>query len=200
MRGFSEASYEMTDSAFGREDKADEKLFVQFTMYPHPDRDATAKEGRPIFKEIEYIMIMVPGDKESIVHRPAWAKDFQRFPKQYSAFKNKQSQEGVSGTPLRAVGFLSLGQMKELEFFNCYTVEQLAGIPDAHASKFMGIQRLKTLANDYLTAAKETAPLTAIRAEIEKKDQELAAANMALADQSARIRALEQAILPKAAK
>ncbi len=194
MRGLAEASYDMTDAAFAKGDKADERLLVQFSMYPHPDKDETAKQGRPVYKEREYVMIMVPGDKESIVHRPAWEKDFQRFPRQYQAFRNKQSQEAVAGTPLRMVGFVTLGQIKELEYFNCYTVEQLANISDAHASKFMGIQKMKQLANDYLTAAKEAAPLTSIRAEIEKKDSELAAANNAISEQGKRIQALEALI------
>lgn len=202
MRGLSEATYEMTDAAFnrGQGDKADEKLLVQFSMYPHPDRDETAKQGRPVYKDMEYVMIMVPGDKDSIIHRPAWEKDRQRFPRQYQAFQNKKSQESVAGTPLRMVGFLTLGQMKELEYFNCYTVEQLANISDAHAGRFMGIQKLKQLANDYLTAAKETAPLTQIRSEIEKKNSELEAANVALADQGKRIQALEALISQMGAK
>lgn len=196
MRGLAEASYEMTDAAFnrGQGDKADERLLVQFSMYPHPNREETAKQGRPVFEEKPYVMIMVPGDKESIVHRPAWEKDFQRFPRQYQAFLNKKSQESVAGTPLRVVGFVTLGQIKELEYFNCYTVEQLANISDAHAGKFMGIQKLKQLANDYLTAAKETAPLTAIRAEIDKKQSELEAAQTALNEQGKRIQALEALI------
>ncbi len=191
MRGLAEAPYDLTAAAFEKGDKSDERLLVQFSMYPHPDRDATAKEGRPMFKEVLYVMIMVPGDKDSIVHRPAWEKDFQRFPRQYQAFQNKKAQESVAGTPLRSVGFLTLGQIKELEYFNCYTVEQLANMSDANTSKFIGIQKLKQLANDFLTAAKEAAPLTAIRAEIEKRENELAAANNAINEQSARIKALE---------
>jgi hypothetical protein len=196
MRGLSEASYEMTEGAFnrGQSDKADEKLLVQFSLYPHPNKEKTAAEGRPVFDEKEYVMIMVPGDKESIVHRPAWEKDRQRFPRQYQAFRNKQDQAAVSGTPLRSVGFVTLGQIKELEYFNCYTVEQLANISDAHAGKFMGIQKLKQLANDYLTAAKETAPLTAMRAEMDKKDAQIASNEEALKDQARRIKALEELI------
>lgn len=189
-----EAPYDLTALAFGKTDASDEKLVVQFSMYPHPDTEATAKEGRPIYKDREYIMILVPGDKESVVHRPSWEKDRHRFPKQYQAFRNKQTQESANGTPLRAVGFLSLGQIKELEFFNCYTVEQLANLPDSGARNFMGIQKLKQIANDYLTMAKEVAPLTAIRAEMDKKQSELDAANVALAEQGNRIKALESAI------
>src|SRR5688572_22400791 len=194
-----EASFDLTEAAFNRgNDKADEKLLVQFGMHPHPDRVETEKEGRPIFKEITYITIMVPGEKETIIHRPAWEKDYQRFPRQYQAFKNKQSQHTAAGTPLKMVGFLTGSQIKELEYFNCYTVEQLANLPDSNASKFMGIQKLKQLANDYLTAAKETAPLTAMRAEMDRKDSDLQAAKNAIEEQGSRIKALEAALLANA--
>lgn len=150
----------------------DEKLRVQFGMYPELDQVASANEGRPIYKEKEYITIMVPGERD-IVHRPAWAKDFDRFPRQYAAFKNKQNQDAVSGTPLKMVPWLSMGQVKELEFFNIMTLEHLANLADSNAIKFMEIQKLKRLAQDHLRAAKEAAPLTAMRAEMDQKDSEI---------------------------
>lgn len=152
----------------------DDRLRVQFSYFPELDQEATSKEGRPIYKEKEYIMIMIPGERD-VTHRAAWAKDYERFPRQYAAFKNKQNQEAASGTPLKLVPWLSLSQVKELEYFNCVTVEQLAAMPDSTAMKFIEIQKLKQLAKDFLQAAKEAAPLTAMRAEMDKKDNELAA-------------------------
>jgi hypothetical protein len=189
-----EATLEMTQNAFQQENEADKRLLVQFSMFPVQDSAASAKEGRPIFKEVEYVMIMVPGDKQSVVHRRAEERDKFRFPKQYQAFLNKKSQETSNGTPLKAVTFLSLGQVKELEFFNVYTVEQLAEIPDAHASRFMGIQTLKQQAKDFLKAAREVAPLTAMRAELDKKENDLKAALHAIEEQGKRIKALEDAL------
>lgn len=186
-----EAGFDMTAGAFTKANEADKKLLVQFGMYPHEDTMASEKEGRPIFTDKLYIMIMVPGDKESIVHRPAWDKDFQRFPEQYAAFKNKQNQNVASGTPLRLATWITLAQTKELEYFNVYTLEQLASMPDSQAHKFQGIQKLKQLANDFLVAAKEAAPLTAIRAELDKKDSQLEAANRQLAELNKRLEALE---------
>lgn len=199
MRSFQEATYDMTDMALNADgmDKNDEKLLVKFGMFPKLDSEASAKEGRPIYKEVEYITIMVPGDKESVVHRPAWELDLRRFPKQYAAFKNQQSQEHASGTPLKMVSFLSQGQIRELEHFNCYTVEQLASLADTHAQKFMGLQQMKQLANDYLRIAKETAPMTAMRAEMDKKDSEIAAQKAALDDQAKRLKALEEKLEKK---
>jgi len=196
MRGFAEASYEMTDAALG--DKNDDKLLVKFGMFPKLNTEKSAQEGRPIYEEVLYVMIMIPGDKESIVHRPAWEPDYTRFPRQYAAFKNKQSQEHAAGTPLKVVSFLTQGQVRELEHFNCYTVEQLANLADAHTGKFMGLQKMKQHAQDYLQAAKETAPLTAMRAELDQRDAQLAAASEALKEQGARIAALEKLLVKSA--
>lgn len=186
-----EASLEMTAGAFQPENDADKRLLVIFSNYPHPNKDKSATEGRPIYDERVYVMIMVPGDKESIVHRPAWQRDFDRFPKQYAKFLSKQNQECATGTPLKMVPWLTITQVKELEYFNCYTLEQLAEMPDSNAIKFMQLQKLKQQAKDFLRAAKEAAPLTALRAELDTKDSQLEAANRQIADLAKRLEALE---------
>lgn len=164
-----EATYDMTHTAMADESQLDAKLYVRFHMHPHPNREKSTAEGRPIFEDRVYIMIMVPGDKESIVNRPAWDLDFRRFPKQHQAFLNKQDSR-VVGTPLNALTWLSASQIKEMEYFNIVTVEQLAGVADAQAQKFMGLQGLKQRANDFLAAAKGNAPLLEMRKELDDRD------------------------------
>lgn len=191
----------MTDQALGgpgQFNEADKRLRVNFGYFPQINQAKSAAEGRPIYDEIVYVTIMVPGERD-VVHRPAWEKDYGRFPMQYQAFLNKKDQDASSGTPLKSVTWLSAAQQKELEFFNCYTLEQLANLADSSASKFMGIQALKTRAKDFIAAAKEAAPLLLIRAEIEKKDEKLAAQDVALSEQGKRIAALE-ALISKQAK
>jgi len=190
----SEASYEMTDMALAtnvRQTEEDKRLLVVFSVRPHPNREQSALQGRPIYDEKDYITIMVPGDKDSVIERLATEQDKNRFGVQYAAFQRKHSQEHVSGTPLRAVSFISSAQIKELEYFNVYTVEQLAELSDGNAQKFMGIQNLKLLAKDFLKAATEQAPLTAMRAEMTSKDEEIAALLAAVKEQGERIKALE---------
>lgn len=192
-----EADMNLTQQAFeGVTNEHDKRLRVTFSLFPQIDQEASTKEGRPIYTEVPYITIMVPGERD-VVHRAAWERDYNRFPMQWAAFNNKKDQDAVSGTPLKLIPWLSSAQVKELEFFNCYTVEQLANLADSAAAKFMGIQALKQRAKDYVIAAKEAAPLLTIRAEIDKKDQELAAANNALKEQGARIAELERAIIKK---
>lgn len=189
-----EADYGLTDHAMTKrnDSKLDENLRVQFSTFPHLDQTASDKEGRPIYKEEVYVMIMVPGERD-IVHRPAWAKDFARFPRQHQAFVNKQNQDSASGTPLKMLPWLTMGQVKELEYFNCYTVEQLASMPDSTAQKFMQINKLKQLAKDYLQAAKEAAPLTAMRAEMDQKDSQIQALSNQVAALAKQVEVMLQA-------
>lgn len=191
---FGEATIEETELALGNRTSSQEdaRLIVQFTIEPWHDKAESAKQGRPIYSEREYVMIMVPGDKDSIIHRPASQMDIDRFPAQYQRFKNKAEQRYTSGTPLKAVTFLNSAQVKELEYFNVFTVEQLAGMSDANAQKFMGFSVLRQAANDFLTAAREQAPLTTMRAEMEQKDAQLKTQADAIADLQKRLKAMEE--------
>lgn len=190
-----EADYGTTEFAYDQQNAraftADDKLIVHFEMRPHQDKDASLKEGRPIFKDKEYITIIVPGDKNNIVRRPVWKQDLQRFARQYAAFKNNQSQD-VTGTPLEQVAWISRNQVEELKYFHVRTLEQLAEISDTNAQKFMGINSLRQRARDQIQAAKETAPLAQLRAEVEKRETQIGQLNALVEKLTARLEALEE--------
>lgn len=191
MRGFAEADYEMTSAAFSTTNQHDDRLMVSFSLHPRIDNEESSKQGRPIYKDTVYIMIIVPGDKDSIVHRPAYERDFQRFPKQYAAFKNK-NENSVVGTPLKLVPWLSSSQIKELDYFNVRTVEQLAEVNDGLATKFHGLQGLKQKAKDFLVAAKDAAPIVEMRSQLEKRDSEIQALQKQLEALAAKVEKKEK--------
>jgi len=188
-----EATIEQMDVIHQKQSEADKSLYVQFNYEPHLNQAKTALEGRPIYEEREYIMIMVPGDKDSIVHRPLDEMTRNRFFERYRKWKDKVGDGTTEGTPLKMVAWLNSAQVRELEYFNCYTLEQLASMADTHIQKFMGMQQLRQRARDFVQAAKDSAPMQSLRAEVERKDAELAAANEAIADLGRRLAALEKA-------
>jgi hypothetical protein len=163
----------------GKPDPGDASLFVRFFLFPHRDAEKSLAEGRPIYYDREYIEIVVPGDKDTTVNRPIRPGDAQRFPRQYTSFKAGEVDAQV-GTPLSAWPMITRAQVEEMKYFKIYTVEQLAGLSDNLAQKFMGINRLKQKAKDYIEASKGSAATDQLREEIEGKD--------------ARIMALEQAV------
>ena len=189
-----EATIEETAMAFtdGRQSEEDKRLLVVFSSRAVQDKAASIEQGRPIYTEKDYVTIMVPGDKDSVVERPATDMDRQRFALQYAAFKQKRQQETVSGTPLRAVTFISQAQAKELEYFNVYTVEQLAGIPDNQAAKIMGIQQLKQTATDFLAAAKDQSTLTKMREELSQRDEQISFLSKTVESLTERLKKLEE--------
>lgn len=187
-----EATIEQMDVIHQKQADADKSLFVQFNYEPHLNQTKSNAEGRPIYEEREYILIMVPGDKDSVVHRPMMDLDKARFADRYKRWKDKVGDGTTEGTPLKVVTWMTASQVKELEYFNCYTVEQLAGMADTHAQKFMGMMDLRQKARDFVAAAKASAPLAALREEITVKDNQLAAALKAIEEQGQRIAELEK--------
>jgi hypothetical protein len=179
-----EADYGMTEQAMMGGDARfahDDKLFVTFFKHPRKDEKATLKEGRPIYNDEDYCRIMVPGDKDSIIVRPARDMDKQRFAKQFAAYQQGEG-EAHQGTPLKAWPMVTRGQVEELKFFGVHTVEALSELADIHVQKFMGIGTLKEQAKAYIQNAKEAAPLVQLNAAVEAKDNEIAALNEAVND------------------
>lgn len=168
----------------------DEKLAIRFFKKAKPDPIASQKEGRPIFAEVDFIQIMVPGDRTFSNVRPVGEGDKIRFAKQYEHWKATQSNDAVEGTPLEAWGVLNLAQIEEYRYFGVRTVEHMASLRDDIASKIMGGTALKQRAARFIEAAKEEAPHRELAAALETRDAELASMKQAIADQAAIIEKL----------
>lgn len=193
-----EATYDMTAAAYQREAEADKALYVQFYSDAVDDEEASRKEGRLMCREVDFVMIMVPGDKYSIIRRPVQPRDIQRFRDRYEAYRRGVDHVTASGTPLKMVSWLSKPQVKELEFLGCATLEQLANMPDSVSQKYMQIQKLKQQARDAIQAAKDAAPLLILREEIDKKDAELSELRSQTADLIAQVRQLQNTVMNQA--
>ena len=164
-----EADMAMTTQAM--DGQLQDPCYAEFYMNAKQNEAKSKEEGRPIYDEVPYVMIMVPGDKDNVVRRPIRDSDKQRFPKQWQAFENKQEQP-QDGTPLAQWPQLGRGQVEELKFFGVHTVEALAAMPDTAAQKFMGLNKLRQQAKDFIKSAKSNAPIQQLRAENDElKDQ-----------------------------
>lgn len=168
-----EADYSMTQQAMSQT-KSDDGLYVEFGMFPVQNAARSLEEGRPIYDDVPFVKIMIPGDKDNIVHRAVRASDKQRWPRQWQAFEMNMEQP-LEGTPLAEWAGISRAQVEELAHFGIKTVEQLAQMADSNTQKFMGLVRLKQRAIEYIDATKSDAPFQKIRAENEKLRNELEA-------------------------
>jgi hypothetical protein len=145
----------------------DDTLAVKFFHKPKQDMTASAKEGRPIFNEVEYIDIRVAGKAHSQACRPATFADKQRFPRHYEAFQ-KRVEMPEEGTPLTEWPQISRSQAEELTFMNIKTVEQLIACSDTNITKMFGGMNLRRQAEDWLSLADAT-KLAADKVELEAR-------------------------------
>jgi len=171
----------------------DDRLGVMFYTKTVEDKAATLKQGRKIFRDREYIKIMVPGDRLNVVDRPVQktgvyaTDDTMRFEKQYARFQQKQAQTVHDGMPLSLWPGLSPALVKELEYMNCYTVEQLATLADTYVGQLMNGNELKRKAAEFVAALKDQAEVTKLQTALEERDNKIAVLERAIEEQAARI-------------
>lgn len=158
-------------------DNPDMTLAVEFFTEAVEIPKETAKHGRPIFEDREFIRIAFPGDNKRELVAPAHEMHFvsharkqmtyaERFPANYAAFKDGLAGAAV-GTPLSVAPFLTPARQSELKALKITTVEQLAGLPDSILPKLgMGARDLMEKAKAYLAVASETAEVSALRREL----------------------------------
>jgi hypothetical protein len=168
------ADFNHEDFQQAQQQKMDEGLLVKFFVKPFHDKMASQKEGRPVYRDVEYIDIKIPGERGNGICRPAKPRDIARFPRHYEAFKRRTSQELDEGTPLTEWASIGRSQAEELAFYNVKTVEQLASVNDVDISGFMGGNMLKAKAIEWLAAAEEGKKTEELRVELAKRDDEIA--------------------------
>jgi chaperonin cofactor prefoldin len=166
-------------------------LYARFFNGTEQDMQASAREGRPIFNDVELVEILAPGNSTSIVRRRVRPTDKVKFRAEYDAFKAGQS-EAVSGTLLSEVPWITKSQIEEMRFMRVLTLEQLAELSDNAVARMSGAVSLKRKAREWLRAAKEAAPFTELAA---RNEQLEAQAN----DMQRRLDELEKALAKKPA-
>lgn len=152
----------------------DSKLYVRFYMRARLNPDKSSEANRPIYEDTEYVEIMAPGEKNSIVQRPATAEDTFRFRTHYEQFKAGIKEQEV-GTPLKVLPFLSEGQIEELAYFKIRTVEKLANLSDSVMQNFMGARELQQRAQRFLQALSSNDSLLEKNRDLQRQLDELRA-------------------------
>ena len=150
----------------------DSKLFVQFYVKAVMNNFKSAEAGRPVFDEKDFIRIIVPGDRNTVVDTVVTPEYAHRFRSRYDAFKRNQA-EPVTGTPLAIWPHISVGMRAELAASHVTTVEQLAELPDGLAQRFMGINSLREKAKVFLKNAEDGSAASKLQHELEQRDNEI---------------------------
>lgn len=161
----------------------DNGLHVQFYDEAVLQSFESEAAGRPIYKPVPYIHMLLPGGKSDI-KRPVKLEDdgrsppdTVRFPRQWAAYKTNTEQL-QSGTPLEAWPAVNKAQIFELKAQRIHTVEQLDALPDSalHTLGMMG-RELREKAHKFLSAASDNG---AIVSALEAKNEALQVKSEAL--------------------
>lgn len=123
-------------------------------------------EGRPIYEPVEYMEILTPGDKDTVVDRPVRKVDRYAWADRYKAFRNgTQTQEGQ---PLSTWAGVSPERVEEYAAMKIRTVEALAAVSDVNLPNLgPGARADRDKASAYLAVMKGGAPVAELKAENE---------------------------------
>jgi hypothetical protein len=171
---------------------ADARLAVQFYKKSMRQEDASIEAGRPIFKEFDFVRIMIPGDNLTEIDTYAQESHKQRFPRQWAHYQNQVAgQEDVVGTPLDQWPLITRSQAEELRGLKFHTVESIAECSDQQLQRIgmvagMSPHNFRLKAKAFLNLANESA-------EVAQRESEL----QALKEENAKIKAETDAKLSK---
>lgn len=150
----------------------DSKLFVQFYRKPVLQPALSEQEGRAIYKETDYIKIMVPGDKLSVIDRRVNDIDKRRFADKYQKWLAGAGNV-VEGTPIASLPKMTPSKVEEYKYFGIHTVEQLADANDNLGQKFFGFNEDKRAAKAFVEIAKGNAPIEKMNEELKSRDAKI---------------------------
>ena len=192
---------------------ADARLAVQFYKKSLKQDIASDEAGRPIFKEFDFVRIMIPGDNLTEIDTYAQESHKQRFPRQWAHYQNQVSNhEDIVGTPLDQWPQVTRSQAEELRGLKFHTVEAIADCSDQQLQRIGMVAgmsphnfRLKAkaflnLANNSAEVAQREAEMQALRAENDKIKAETDAKLTAMQDQMSALLAAVAEKTPKKRK
>jgi hypothetical protein len=167
---------------------------LRFFTEPKELPGKSLEAGRPIYEERHFVGITNPGSRdEFIVQADVKAAQDEFVAWAFKKWLSTQEQV-VDGTPLETVPFLNKAQVMELRALNIHTLESLATLPDTAKQRFMGSIELSKKAKAYLDSAKDTALVTKLQSELDKRDRDMDAMKKQMAEANARFEALSKKV------
>ncbi len=130
----------------------DSRLFVEFTSRAVPDEIASRDAGRPVSRQVDYIRIRQPGERDEIM-RPAHDGDRRRFARHWAAYQDGR-QALPDGTPLVTLFPNNPEIVENLKYDKIFVVEQLAALTDTQIQNIgMGARAWQQKAAEFLMVA-----------------------------------------------
>ncbi len=165
MNGFDMAS--LHAHVQGHSPVAAPPVAVAFGNHYEVDAVKSAEAGHDVYRDIVYIKICIPGDRNNIYFQPAKDRDKLRFPEAWKAFQERcAGRETRQGMLIDHWAAINKSVALTLKAAHIYTVEALAEVHDGLIDR-LGIdgRGLRERAKAFLAQAKDTAAATRLAAE-----------------------------------
>lgn len=175
---------------------ADARLSVTFYKRSMKQEDASVEAGRPIYKEFDFVRIIVPGDALTEIDTYASDSHKQRFPRQWAHYQNQVGDhQDIIGTPLEQWTQITRSQAEELRGLKFPTVESIAHCSDQQLQRIgmaagMNPHAFRDKAKAFLNLANQVGETNQREAELEELRKKNAEADAKLAQQQEQINAL----------
>jgi hypothetical protein len=137
------------------------------------DHAASEKAGRAIYIDMERVRINIAGDQFSSAVHPVDTAIIDRFEEAYAKWKRK-GQVHVSGTPLVKWPLATPRFIKEMEYLNIFSVDDLAAVADVNLDRFEDGRQWRDKAAAWLRSAKDGALAAQMAAENHRLREQLA--------------------------
>lgn len=175
-----------------RSSAGDRRTFPTFFVEAVELPTESAAEGRPIYRDVEMVKILIAGDSKTEVVRKV--TDHMRrgeYRAEYDHWKRTQ-QQAVTGTPLEQWPGASASFIATCKRLNVFSVEALVGLGDGHlASLGMEGRTMQARAKAWLTSAKDGAETERLAAENHKMISEIETLREQIKEMGARFSELQ---------
>jgi hypothetical protein len=172
----------------------DSGLFAEFYLGSVIDNAESQLHGRPIYKSVDFLRIIFPGDNTKTYDKPVNMQmvgnrppDPDRFPRQWAQYQAQQTQV-QDGTPIEQWPPISKAQALNLKSLHIHTVEQLAALSDGNLN-WMGARQLRENAKAWLDEAESGAETIKLRNQVEALQAQIEAMQNQQAGFSASVKA-----------
>jgi hypothetical protein len=140
-----------------------------FKMKVVEDKAKSLATGEPHFKDVEYVELRIPGDRNNIPEVPVTDAHRRIYRDAYKHWKETK-QNPLSGRPLEELPGIVGSQIETLRYHGVHSIEDLAGLSDELAGRLpTGTRALMKRAQDWLDGAKGNAASEKLRTELARK-------------------------------
>lgn len=148
---------------------------VAFGMYHQLDDAKTVESGYGFYRDVEFVKIAVPGDKNSVVFQPAADSHRRRFPKAYADFQARTAgAEAREGMPIEQWAPISRSVAMTLRGAHIHTVEALAAVHDGHIDRIgTNGRELRAKAVAFLEQARDSSAVLKLAADKKELQDQL---------------------------